>query len=103
ADVLATFALDGTASRRMLLRDGVVIDWSWDGAWLLLQHGAYACITRAVGGEYKCWKGYTAMSIAPDGKWALVLGPRKGEKGENGDADDSTEQVPNATGLPARP
>jgi hypothetical protein len=33
---------------------------------------------HATGGEYKCWKGYTAASIAPDGKYALFLGNRDG-------------------------
>jgi hypothetical protein len=32
---------------------------------------------RAVGGEYRCWKGYTAVSIAPDGAHALLLGARR--------------------------
>ncbi len=77
-DQLFGFALDGIGARRRLIRDGVVLDWSWDSRWLLIQDHAAACIVRAVGGEYKCWKGYTAVSIAPDGTWALVLGPRDG-------------------------
>ena len=72
------FPLDGTTARRRLIRDGVVLDWSWDATWLLIQDGGKACIARAVGGEYKCWKGYTAVSLAPDGAWALLLGPRDG-------------------------
>lgn len=75
-DQLSAFALDGVAARRRLIRDGVVLDWSADSAWLLIQDGGKACIARAVGGEYKCWKGFTAVSLAPDGAWALVLGPR---------------------------
>ncbi|MEZ4399987.1 MAG: hypothetical protein R3B06_08210 [Kofleriaceae bacterium] len=77
-DQLFGFALDGVAARRRLIRDGVVLDWSWDSRWLLIQDGGKACIARAVGGEYKCWKGYTAVALAPDGAWALVLGPRDG-------------------------
>ncbi len=77
-DELVGFALDGTAARRRLIRDGVVLDWSWDSRWLLVQDGAKACIARAVGGQFKCWKGYTAVSLAPDGSWALVVGPRAG-------------------------
>lgn len=76
AEVLDGFALDGTAARRMLHRDGVVIDWSWDSAWVLVQAGDSACITRTVGGQYKCWKGYEAVSLAEDGRWALLLGKR---------------------------
>ena len=41
-----------------------------------MQDGASACLLKASGGEYKCWKGYTAASVAPDGKWILVLGNR---------------------------
>jgi hypothetical protein len=77
AETLDGFALDGTAARRMLFRDGVVIDWSWDSTWVLVQAGDEACIARAVGGEYKCWKNYTAVSLAPDGSWAVLLGDRK--------------------------
>jgi hypothetical protein len=82
-DELFGFALDGTAARRRLIRDGVVLDWSWDAHWLLVQDGDKACIARATGGQFKCWKGFTAVSIAPDGAWALVLGPRSG----GGDGD----------------
>ena len=113
-DQLFGFALDGTAARRRLIREGVVIDWSWDAHWLLVQDGAKACIARATGGQFKCWKGYTALSLAPDGSWALVLGPRtsaaasddaptptgsgesaSGEGGES-DADDDTSDAPPA-------
>ena len=83
AEVLSGFALDGKAARRMLHRDSTVIDWSWDSKWLLVQLGDEACITRATGGQYKCWTGYRAQSLAPDGTWALVLGKRK-------DSDDDT-------------
>lgn len=84
AEVVDSFALDGKAARRMLYRDATVIDWSWDSTWLLVQEGTSACLTRAVGGEYKCWKGYTAVSMSPDGRWALVLGPR-GAKADRSD------------------
>jgi len=77
-DQLMSFALDGTAAQRRLIRDGVALDWSWDGRWLLVQDGAKACVVRAVGGEYKCWKGFTAVGLAPDGAWVLMLGPRDG-------------------------
>jgi hypothetical protein len=92
AELLYQFALDGTAARRKSIRAGVPVMWSHDSAWVLIQDGARACIARAVGGEYKCWKGYTAVSIAPDGSWALVLGQRKTEatkgKGKSGTAKD---------------
>lgn len=90
AEVVDSFALDGKAARRMLYRDATVIDWSWDSTWLLVQEGTSACITRAVGGEYKCWKGYTAVSLSPDGRYALVLGARgsKSDKSDKSEDDD---------------
>ncbi len=118
-DQLFGFALDGTGARRRLIRDGVVIDWSWDSRWLLVQDGARACIARALGGQFKCWKGFTAVSISPDGAWALVLGPRAGAdaaapeertsggsgesaSGEGGEGDHD-EAEDEATGLPPGP
>ena len=75
-DLLYGFALDGVAALRKAIRGGVPIMWSHDSKWALVQDGANACIMRAVGGEYKCWACYTAVSIAPDGSYALVLGSR---------------------------
>ena len=76
ADMLMGFALDGQGARRKQIRDSVPVEWSHDGRWLLVQDGASACIVQASGGQYKCWKGYTAASIAPDGSFALLLGHR---------------------------
>ena len=45
-----------------------------------MQDGANACDVHTYGGEYKCWRGYTAASVSPDGRWALVLGNRDGSK-----------------------
>lgn len=75
-EVLMTFALDGVAARRKSIKAGVPILWSHDSQWLLLQDRGSACIARALGGQYKCWKGYTGASLAADGRWALVLGAR---------------------------
>jgi len=88
-DQLFSFALDGTGARRKVIRSGIPLDWSWNGAWVLVQDGDSACIMRAVGGQYKCWKGYTGVSIAPDGAYALMLGARgKDEKADKPDKDD---------------
>ena len=76
AEVLHSFALDGEAARRKVIKDGVPLEWTHDSQWALVQDGASACLQKASGGEYKCWKGYTASSAAPDGKWILVLGNR---------------------------
>jgi len=76
AEVLEVFPLDGTGARRKAIQAGLPLEWSQDGAWVLVQDGKSACIMLAVGGQYKCWKGYTAAAIAPDGKYALVFGSR---------------------------
>jgi len=80
ADVLMSFQLDGQGARRKSVQTGVPVQWSHDSQWVMLQDHASACDVHATGGEYKCWKGYTAVSIAADGKWALVLGNRDGSK-----------------------
>ncbi len=76
AEVLQNFALDGEAARRKVIKDGVPVEWTHDSQWTLVQDGANACLQKASGGEYKCWKGFTAASASPDGKWILVLGNR---------------------------
>jgi hypothetical protein len=80
ADVLMGFSLDGEGARRKAIKNGVPVEWSHDSQWVLVQDGASACVMKATGGEYKCWRGYTAASVAPDGKFALVLGNRDGSK-----------------------
>jgi hypothetical protein len=80
AEVLMTLQLDGQGARRKAIRDGVPVEWSHDGDWLLLQDGASTCIMRASGGQYKCWRGLTAASLSSDGRWALALGNRDGSR-----------------------
>ena len=75
-EALTTFALDGEGVHRLGIRNGVPLDWSHDGSYVLVQEGAKACLMRAGGGQYKCWKGFTAVSLAPDASYALVLGAR---------------------------
>lgn len=79
-ELLMGFALDGVGARRKTIRAGVPVEWSHDSDWVLVQDGSAACIMRALGGQYKCWRGYTAASIAPDGSYALVLGAQRQEK-----------------------
>jgi hypothetical protein len=76
AELLMSFALDGQAVRRKAIKSGVPIEWSHDNRWLLVQDGSSSCIMNATGGEYKCFKGFTGASIAPDGQWSLALGGR---------------------------
>lgn len=82
ADVLMVFALDGTAARRKAIQNGVPIEWSHDSKWVLIQDGSSACVMLAVGGQYKCWRGYTAQSLSPDGRYALLLGNRQAPREE---------------------
>jgi hypothetical protein len=76
AEVLMLFSLDGVGARRKAIQNGVPIEWSLDGKWVLVQDGAKACIMLVLGGQYKCWRGYTGVSISPDGRYALLLGNR---------------------------
>jgi hypothetical protein len=78
--VLMTVQLDGQGARRKTIQDGVAVEWSHDSQWVLVQDGARACIMRSGGGQYKCWRGYTAASLSSDGRWALVLGNRDGSR-----------------------
>lgn len=80
AELLMTLALDGHGARRKAFRDGIAVEWSHDSQWVLVQDGASACIMRASGGQYKCWRGFTAASLSSDGRWGLVLGNRDGSK-----------------------
>jgi len=80
ADVLMSFQLDNKGAKRKSIQNGVALDWSHDSEWVLVQDGASACIMRAEGGQYKCWRGYTAASLSSDGRWGLVLGNRDGSK-----------------------
>lgn len=94
AELLMAFKLDGTAARRKAIQGGVPIDWSHDNGYVLVQDGSAACLIRATGGQYKCWKGYTAVSVAPDASYALVLGNRDGSKQPEkppGNAQEDTE------------
>jgi hypothetical protein len=91
-EALEVFALDGTAARRKTIQNGVPIEWSHDSQWVLVQDGSSACIVRATGGQYKCWRGFTAVSIAPDGRYALLLGNRSSEKKSDKKADKKSHK-----------
>ncbi|HEY4056588.1 MAG TPA: hypothetical protein VGM39_08260 [Kofleriaceae bacterium] len=73
-EMLFTVALDGDGPRRKAIRNGVGAEWSHDSKWSLVQDKNSACIMKLNGGEYKCWRGFTGASIAPDGQWALLVG-----------------------------
>jgi hypothetical protein len=92
-EVLTVFALDGNGARRKAIQSGVPVEWSHDSRWLLVQDRSSACIMLAVGGEYKCWRGYTAASLSPDGKYALLLGNQK--KSDRSDKNDKKDKKKN--------
>lgn len=91
-DVLMVFALDGDGARRKLYQNGVPVDWSHDGKWLLVQDGSSACVVLVVGGEYKCWRGYTASSISADGRFALIHGNRSSDKDKDKKSDKKADK-----------
>jgi len=101
ADLLMNFLLDGQAARRKTIKTGVPVEWSHDSQWVLIQDRGSACIMGAVGGEYKCWKGYTGASIAPDGKWALALGSR--DKAQPDKKAKKAKKAKNKPALDAEP
>lgn len=72
---LETFRLDGKAARRTLMRDAEAVAWSANSEWLLVEQKNQACIVRAVGGEYKCWRGFTGAAISPEGNFAVLAKP----------------------------
>jgi hypothetical protein len=104
-EVLMVFALDGTAAQRRSVAGGVPVEWSHDSRWALVQDGSSACITLTAGGQYKCWRGFTAQSITADGKYALLLGNRKTEekkaKKSKSKKDKAGKKKPPADDQPA--
>ena len=72
---LYVFRLDGKGVRRRLLPDAEPVGWSRDDRWLGVQNGSSACLVRAVGGQYKCWKRFQALSLSPDGRHLLLGKP----------------------------
>lgn len=75
-ELLSSFALDGKAARRKLMDDARVVAWAADSKWALVQASDRACVVAAAGGQYKCWKGFHAEAISPDGRFALLAGDR---------------------------
>jgi hypothetical protein len=112
---LESFKLDGKGSRRRLMRHGRAIAWSLDSRWLVVQARGRACVVSAVGGQYKCWDGYRALSIDSDVKAILLSrdgdlyrAPVTGARAENpalvqrGTASASWISRPDPLSSPAR-
>lgn len=73
AELLMLFDLDASNGRRRGIRNGVPLAWSHDDNYLLVQDGTAACLMRANGGQFKCWKGYRAAAVADDASYALAF------------------------------
>ena len=69
---LYVFRLDGKGVKRRLLEGAVPLGWSRDSKWAMAQAGNRACMFKATGGQYKCWRGYRAIALAPDGSYLIM-------------------------------
>jgi hypothetical protein len=67
-----TFRLDGKAAKRKLGEMVTPVAWSPSSRWVLLRTDKLACLARAVGGEYKCWKRYEPRGFSPDSRHVLL-------------------------------
>jgi hypothetical protein len=76
---LYVFRLDGQGVRRRLLPDATAVAWSRDDRWVAVQGERSACLVRATGGQYKCWKRFQALSMSPDGTYMLMGKPSEKE------------------------
>lgn len=73
SSALYSIRLDGKGVRRKLMKSAEPVAWSRDSRWIAVQHDRQACLVRAVGGEYKCWRNYRSVGIAPDGSYLLLV------------------------------
>lgn len=76
---LYVFRLDGKGVRRRLLPAATPVAWSRDDRWVAVQSESSACLVRATGGQYKCWKRFQALSMSPDGSYMLMGKPSEKE------------------------
>src|SRR5690606_20530032 len=67
------FVLDGNGTRRKLVADATAVRWSRDSRWVLAVGPRQTCVARARGGQYRCWRGFTAADLSPDASEALLL------------------------------
>lgn len=84
-NALYTFRLDGKGNRRRLMKGAVPVVWSADSRWLLVQRGSRVCVVGAIGGQYKCWRGYTAVDINATGTMLLLARPSDMADADHGD------------------
>lgn len=67
------FVLDGNGARRKLVADATAVRWSRDSRWVLAVGPRQTCVARARGGQYRCWRGFKAADLSPDGSEALLI------------------------------
>lgn len=101
AEILMGVQLDGVAARRRMIKSAIPVEWSHDSKWILAQDAEKACMMEAQGGQYKCWRGYTAVSVAPDGRWSLMLGNRDPKAAKT--TKKATPPKPGKTGTGPKP
>ncbi len=70
--VVYTFRLDGKASKRTLVHAARAIQISANSKWVAVQQEVDACAVRIAGGQYMCWRRFSALSISSQGKSLLV-------------------------------
>jgi len=85
---LYVFRLDGKGVKRRLLEGATPISWSRDSRWVIAQMGTRACMARAIGGQYKCWRDYRAVALAPDDSTVLLAHPADGKSDSDPDHND---------------
>ena len=85
---LYVFRLDGKGVKRRLLEGATPISWSRDSRWVIAQMGTRACMARAIGGQYKCWRNYHAVAVAPDDSTVLLAHPADGKSDSDPDRYD---------------
>ncbi len=68
------FQLDGMGVRRRLMARATPVKWSGNSRWLLAQSNREgACVIRAAGGQYKCWRRFQALDLAHNGSVAWLV------------------------------
>jgi hypothetical protein len=79
-DAVYSFRLDGKGARRKLTT-GKLVGWSPSSKWVMVQDGDSACLVRATGGQYRCWRDYRALSVSFTDD-AILLSKKEGKRTE---------------------
>ncbi len=77
-DAVFSFRLDGKGARRKLT-NGKLVGWSASSKWVMVQDGDSACVVRATGGQYRCWRDYRVLSVSSTDE-AILLSKKEGRR-----------------------